>query len=110
MAIIIVAFFELIVVLIVLHIFAGKKILVPRLSSALIRLIVGGVSAISGYAIMNSCMQEYGRMCHEELIAGSFFASTILAIALIPVGSIQTLWLLLRRSSDKKQETRHGTG
>jgi hypothetical protein len=73
----------------ILGIFTGTKVFIPKISSGLIRLAVGGLNAGGAYAIWISCVQEYGRMCHYELALGPFFAFFLLAISLIPVGIIQ---------------------
>jgi hypothetical protein len=100
----IVTIFELAIVLIVLRIVTGKKSFVPKLSSGIIRLSVGVLSASGAYSIMTYCTQKYGRLCHEELIAGTFFTFSLLALCLIPLGVIQTLWFLLRRTSDNMKD------
>ena len=94
---IIVAIFELGIALIILRILTGKNIFVPKLSSGLIRLLAGGLSVLGAYFIIASCSQKYGRMCHEELFAGTFYALFLLAICFIPLGSIQTLWVLFKQ-------------
>ena len=100
---IIVIILELVIAVIILRILTGRNNLVPKLSSSLIRLTVGGLSALGAYAIMASCISKYGRMCHEELIAGTFFAFSLLALCLIPLGAVQTLWVLFKRSSYKME-------
>ena len=98
---IIVIIVELFIVLIILRILTGKKGLVQKSYHGLIRLIGGGFSALVAYAIWTYCVQKYGRMCVGALMAGTFFAFLVLAICLIPIGVIQTIWILLKRPSDK---------
>lgn len=100
---IIVTIFELAIVLIILRILTGKKAFVPKMSSAAIRLVVGVLCAVGAYIIMAHCLEKYGRLCHEELIAGTFFSFVLFAIVLIPLGGIQTLWILIRRPAEESE-------
>ena len=93
----IVTVFELVVVVVLLRRFTGKEAMVPKTSSGVIRLTAGVVCALGAYLIMAACLAKYGRLCHEELVAGTFFASVLLAILLIPLGVIQTIWVLGKR-------------
>jgi hypothetical protein len=88
---------ELVVVLVLLRRFTGKEAMVPKTSSGVIRLATGVVCALGAYLIMTACVAKYGHLCHEELIAGSFFASVLLAVILLPLGAIQTIWMLGKR-------------
>lgn len=88
---------EVVLVIVVLGRITGKNVFDTKLSSGLIRLLVGLLSALACYAIWNHCFRQYGRICVAELPAGTSIASFLLAVTLIPLGTIQTFCLLLKR-------------
>ena len=99
MGTLIIIIFELVIALVLLRIFTGKEALVPKKSSGVIRLVVGLLCAIGVLLIMSHCLGKYGRLCHEELISGTFFALVLLGMILIPLEAIQTVWSLKKRPS-----------
>jgi hypothetical protein len=99
MGTLIITILELVIALILLRIFTGKEALVPKTSSGVIRLVVGFLCALGVLLIMSHCLGKYGRLCHEELIAGTFFALVLLGLILIPLGAIQTVWCVKKRPS-----------
>jgi hypothetical protein len=104
MGILILTFLELVIAIVVLRIFTGKEALVPKASSGVIRLIVGLLCALGASLIMTHCLEKYGHLCHEGFIAATFFACFLLAVLLIPLGTIQTVWSLKKRPSGEDGE------
>lgn len=101
MGTLIVTILELVIALILLRLFTGKEALVPKTSSGVIRLVAGLLCALGVILIISHCLGKYGRLCHEELIAGTFFALVLLAVILIPLGAVQTVWSLKKRPLDR---------